>query len=777
MKYSLWVVVCLAGCHDGSPAVVSGSVVIDGESDASGVQVALAGPTSASTVTGADGVFRFEGLVSNGRYAVLATAGGTVEETLSTGANAGDPELAPLVFHAAGSLSGRVTRAGADRGNGGIVVSAQGSSGAALSDDSGEFVITGLRPGSYQLDALAGGFVPGSASGLMVRRGEVTPVPQIDLMPAPSGPPAPADLHGLTRLAGLPASAGVTVTLGNTSLNTTTAADGSFVLADPPSGAFSISFDFGAYHETIPQVLALPGAGGFYVGDVLSPLDGSTLVLPHGQRLQSGVVDEVVLSPNRDYLAYRMGRKSDLTRSADGSLFTTALSGGAPILIGDNVPPGWSFSPDGTRLLYATRAAATGAETYDLHTRPLGGGAVVDVLAAAAVFRNSAISGSYRYSSDGTSILVAEPPQNRLRVVLAAGGAATEVPNAAVQYGYLASPSGDEVVVQTCHGGTTSTPATCDLVRAPTSGATPIVLAADVALGGLVASPGWDHVVASTYGVRLLIVNLGTNQSVTVPAVSLIGLTPDGQTVVYVAANGDLASLPADGGPATVLAVSGSFYPPRTALSPAGTLVYFQGGSEVKRVPVAGGAVESLTGNSFFQFSPKGRWVELRGDGSAPFTESLAIGPAEGGVVTPIAAATVSPFQSFRADNLAFNSDESKLAYLADDGHSGESGWVEVTATDVVAPLRLGAAAIGVNGFSPDGSSVLYFTADHTTTLLAVPSDGSAAPVALLENAPQGQQVFPVRAFFAGDNQVAALCRQKPAPFDFQNGLYLLSVK
>ncbi len=732
----------VVGCQHGARGTLTGRATVDGSVDSAGISLRLAGPMAAATSSAADGSFHFAGLKA-GRYAVVASASGTLEGSLTAEAALDDGAFPPLLFHSIGGVAGRVTRGGAQTGNQGIVVTLAGTSSAVITDDSGAFAIARVMPGSYVVSASAAGFVTATALDVQVSRGSVTMVPKIDLSVAPSGQSVSTDLRGQAHLTGVADASGITVTLVGTSLSTVTAADGSFVFANPPEGDYALAFDSGAFHETVPSVLSLTGTDGYYVDGALYPMGAATLALPHGRRVQSGPVDLVVASPHGDFVFYRP-RVLNPLGYGDAPLVKIAATGGDPVLLAAYAAPvSPLFSPDGTRMLYLARPSP--GTDYEVYSAPLDG-----VTPRADLGTVSSSFNTMRYSPDGATVLVNS--STGLQLVPSLGGAGVHLTSAPVGT-FFASPKGDEVLVQDrCSSYA------CAIDRIPLSGASPSPLAA--LAYSFVPSPAWDRV-AFGDGNQLQVVDLHSNVTTAVggnvnaPYV----FTPDGARLLYFAANAtDLHSLSlADGVDTTLaLALSGT---QGATLSPAGTLVYYSDAKwNLFRIPVGGGTAQPL-GQSTYVFSPHGTWVAVVGPQDfASYSAPLSIGPAEGGALVPVAAAVIW-------SSVHFSADDRQIAYLADDGRLGDSGFVEVSPSDTVEVVRLAAGARQLHGFSPDGNHLLYQSA---TGVLVVPVGGGGA-TELLDHA-----YLP--PFFANDGVAVAVETSAAPPFSFQNGLYLLSV-
>jgi hypothetical protein len=743
----------LVGCQAApGGGVLTGHVLLEGADDHGGVVVTLSGPRSAVTESAADGSYRFEG-VSPGTWLVSAAADSTREGVLST---LSDGVTVPdLVFHPVGTLEGRVTRAGGAAGNAGIVVLATGSSSLATTDESGGFTLGGLAPGRYELHAFTSGFLPGIARDLTVERGRRTPVPEVDLQPAQTGGPQPGELRGQVKLTGLDDASGITVTLEGPGSLTTTGTDGHFVLPNPPDGIYSLAFDQGDYHEEAPGVLAIPDATGFYLDGALYPMVDSTLTLPRGRRQLSGVILDARLSPHRDLLFVRRSDGGTLY-SPNGTLLTLPAAGGAPTTVATRVA-NYQFSPDGNSVSWMV--GPDGNYTYDLYTAPVSGGPPLKLAGGVTL--------SFSYTPDGAHLLIGGAAYtSELWTVPSAGGAPRKL--AQMSRGPIVLPDSQQVLVLANCQQQYYSLYPCDLQRVPLDGTPPTTLASGVL--DYLPSPQRDRVQYSDAGGQHIVdVAGGTVTNLFAGLTGYLGaFTPDGSQVVAALATmpkgqTDLYVSSIAGGTPTKLADNINGY----QLSPAGTMVYINPypSSDIRAVPVAGGPVQTLGTTSWFggpfTFSPSGAWVVVRSDYAAGAeTVTLGIMPAEGGTLRTLATQVL-------INSVRFSADDAQIAFIVDDGHFGAQGSLQVAPTAGGAAVTLAGQASDVEGFSPSGATVLYHLNDQ-------PRTGTLAVVPVAGGTPKALFGLSQAAFFEGDDTVVGLRRLSPAPFHFQNGLYLL---
>jgi Tol biopolymer transport system component len=401
---ALAAVALLGGCHSSLPGgALTGRVIVDGGS-AAGLTVDAAGPAAAHTVTDGNGNYRFDGLPF-GVYTVSAAVHDTAEGTRSvSGAVSGPLALPDLRFTAVGELRGRATRGGGATGDAGILVTVEGTSALAVTSDDGSYHLTLVPVGTYDVAAQVSGYRAGSASGQVVRWGQVTDVPEIDLTIAPGH----ATLRGQALLYRQSDHGGTLVTIEGTGLSTVTAADGTWEVDDVPEGTYALDFANGEYVETVPAVEALVGSDGVVIDQSLYALSTSPLTIYPGARIAhitafDGSDDgKFVISPGGTYLLYR-----DLVVTPSSQLLalrSVALDGtAAPATLAADwngqIDPPYSaamFSPDGMLTAFA--------EYNALEVAPTGGGTPTTIANGAFNFWWSPDAGGLAYAApDPTS--------------------------------------------------------------------------------------------------------------------------------------------------------------------------------------------------------------------------------------------------------------------------------------------------------------------------------------------------------------------------------------
>jgi hypothetical protein len=185
MRWSF--VLALAACGSGSSdATISGHVYLDGMTDNSGIIVYEFGRQLAedAVVTDASGAYVVHIADRDARYFLVAGATSTLERDVQIyldlkagqSATAPDMHLTPV-----GVVTGTVTLAGATMGNGGIVVSVEGTSVTGTTDDSGAYTLRDVPIGTHAVVATKDGYAEVATPGQTVAYAQTTTVPAVSL--------------------------------------------------------------------------------------------------------------------------------------------------------------------------------------------------------------------------------------------------------------------------------------------------------------------------------------------------------------------------------------------------------------------------------------------------------------------------------------------------------------------------------------------------------------------------------------------------------------------
>ncbi len=703
---------------------ITGTAVLTGLADSSQVAVTLAGPVDAATHPDAAGDFSFTGL-PDGAYTLTAAADATREGTVSVPVTVAGPATPapPLALTPVGTVSGEVSLGGATAGNAGITVLVTGPTGEAVSftDDAGHYTVADAPVGAVTVEAAFPGYGVATTVALPVTWDTTAPAPALRLEPAGSATGSLATVQGVATPAGVADASGLTVRLlddtGASIATATTDAAGAYTLPGVPPGLYTATFDRGAYHETVPALLAMPGTDGFVVDGGILPL--APLEVPRARRLVAAPsTAPVAITPD--------GGEAVVARELGGA--GTCVLDTVDVATGQvrEVPaPSCSanlqVSDDGT-LAYAGGNAST-SDPAPIYATPVAGGPSVRLL-------DRPLNGAFQVLPDGRHLVVATQPSNGLpyQVVLAAAdGSPPEVLLAASPW-YTAisivqlSPDGSQLLVDSS-GLKVITLATGAVTDLGAGGSDPRFLPGGVKVLYATSDPQSSYgvvdlqVVPASGGTPRLLASQVSQHTATP--------TPDGSRVLYQDASGGtpgpIDSVPVDGSAAPVtLAASAAIQ----AVSPDGSRVVLTRfpDRELVSVPVAGGAVADLGGQDAQRvaFSPDGTRVAWTQSCDANKACDLEVAPIAGGPPTRIAT---------------------------------------------------GAFQLGALVFSPDGSAVFYLTVrsfgnvHHGTLMRAATSGGP--PVEVIPDAWDLRRV--------GDH-VFARWIQGTAPYRFQEGLHALSL-
>lgn len=174
------------------PASISGRVIDPANAlsgPLEGVQVTLEG-TSLRAVTDGDGLFKLSPVVAGRSTLSLeleAQSDGRSARGLRRTVQVSEGQhlfLGDLPLRGTGEIHGRVTLAGAMRGNAGTLLYLAGTQYQALTGDDGSFRLPELPEGTFSLGALADGYAPQQVT-VEVLSGQVTQAKPMDLVRAP----------------------------------------------------------------------------------------------------------------------------------------------------------------------------------------------------------------------------------------------------------------------------------------------------------------------------------------------------------------------------------------------------------------------------------------------------------------------------------------------------------------------------------------------------------------------------------------------------------------
>ena len=172
-----------------------------------------------------------------------------------------------------GEIAGKATLAGALSGNLGIIVFVPGTSYIAITDDAGNYVISWVPEGTYEVAAMKDDYCPLSVTSVAVVKDARTQGINLDL----SSCAATGKIKGNAFLQGSADHSGILVELVGTAISTTTDAAGLWQMDSVPVGIYQVRFSKTDYSTVIVNnALALEGVGYFIVSNVFLNLSATT---------------------------------------------------------------------------------------------------------------------------------------------------------------------------------------------------------------------------------------------------------------------------------------------------------------------------------------------------------------------------------------------------------------------------------------------------------------------------------------------------------------------
>jgi len=650
---------------------LTGKAILRGESDSSGIVITLSGVSSSATTTDASGAFAFSSL-PDGTYTVQASAKSTLERTSARSSMiaGGSSTIVPEIdFSPVGTLTGVATLGGATIGNAGIVVFATGTTAAAFTDDAGNYTMPNVPTGPRTVQATKAGHSTGSATVPDVKYATTGTVPPIALTVDPS---VKGSFSGVARMFGLTKHAGTTVKLGTIG-TATTAGDGAFAMSTIPSSTYPLAFDNGGYHTRLPEVMVLP-AGAFLFDGTLYALP--EIEMPRGVRIGdvqlSSFGGAPVAAPRNVAVVFSGWTKPPYSYETS-SLFVATIPGGVVTEL--EHASDYTFSDDGTTLLYRAWPPGTDASALTLKAVPISGGAPVSI--GKSQYCNPGWSHpesrGCRVTVDGKSVLWWEPSSTGgldLNVAPLAGGSKTKLASSTTKtfplQPLLTTPDGKAVV--TLASGSFGD----GLAWIPIGSGTPRLLSSNIVFDQpTMLADGRTIWFESAYylGSYRIALNTASPDGLVVrtidPDVAGAGpdyatISPDGKTVLYLECPGScdpsgytLHSSPITSGSPTTLATGVTT---ELGFSPDSKSAYYvegwsgSAGGTLHVVPAAGGTSTTIASGVFrakdvryahaTSFSPDSTriafFTSLSTDGWA--TGTLESAPATGGTAATLAS-------------------------------------------------------------------------------------------------------------------------------------------
>lgn len=249
-----------------------------------GVGVLLAGPTTDSQVTVADGTFRFQDIPAGGYTLTLTLSGYGTLVTTSTAAstltlNLGALALTKATSATTGTLYGRVTDANTASALAGVTISTN-TGQTASTDANGNYQIANIAPGSLTVSASRNGYTTASGTGTLVAGGSLVFSPAL----YPAGTPP---LDGSAGVKGVVLDAGtnqplvgvsIQATFGSVTQTLTTNGLGQFESTALTAGSGTLRFSHTGY-VTHDLAVTLQPATVLDLGQVRLRAQGADVLL------------------------------------------------------------------------------------------------------------------------------------------------------------------------------------------------------------------------------------------------------------------------------------------------------------------------------------------------------------------------------------------------------------------------------------------------------------------------------------------------------------------
>jgi hypothetical protein len=396
--------------HDRAGAPLRGTIRASGASEAA---------------ADSDGDGRFVLRIPDGAYVVTATAPRTLEGAVSravTIRNAPAAEAIDLVLTGLGSVAGTVLLDdAADHAGTQVVIAA--SAAVGLTGAGGQFAVDAVPEGRHVLYATHAGYAPSRVGEVEVHSGQTALAAARALVRL--AVPVRALTVGRALLPGHTSHDGIRVSVAGTTVAATTAADGSYSLADVPLGIVAVDFAKDGFRAQLARVFVPHSGDPIVLAPIAYPLGDVSLV--QGERLGTPRSPSVITGKNQRYLAWVEPNGS--SPAGEATLVAYEIASGRRFRLPLASHP--VFRGDGDAIL-VVRAASSTAITTDLQLWDPATGAVRTIEPAVSDFV---------YLDRIDRVLALAP----LRAVDLAGGGRVDVGSRSGSYGI--APDQRSVVV------------------------------------------------------------------------------------------------------------------------------------------------------------------------------------------------------------------------------------------------------------------------------------------------------------------------------------------
>jgi hypothetical protein len=554
---------------------------------------------------------------------------------------------------------------------------------------------------------------PSAAWSLLAAKGDV-------------GDPGPAatnttGLNDVVTLAGRTDFSGTTVTIDQLGVTTTTAADGSFSFANVPYGMYSVSFKNGAYAETAPSVLVIPGSAFLVDGAVYTfqPME----IAAARRLVQAAQSVTWTTTPDRTTLVF----------VANGTLYSASVGAPVPVQLAPGVSAIDAVSGDGKFVTFQ-KANGTGFGLI-----PTTGGTAVD-LGPGSQWPDMD-SGSY---SSGATHFLAEFPGKFLFQdstgtywLMTTDGGRVPLGHVFNGYYYGSTPityalGRSLLVYAAIENGATS-------VKTLSLSTSTVRTVVTDALGN--ASPAPPFTLSSDGAAIYVWTGSAVSSSATLKRVDLASgasvvlasnvdssrgyrVSSDGSRSLAFSSSGALVLGYSSGASPVTLLVDSGIWSWQTSLSPDGTRVYVISNGMLSSVAAMAGASRTTLGPATAApvFSPDGHYGVYQNSPSSCSQASFVVFDT----TTLLTTATVNMgAQSYNCvpTGVLFSPDSSK-AYVYGSGLTMvdcATGAVSQLATTLATNYSL------IPKFTPDSTRILFVTNDSVPGTLASAPVGSPA--------------------------------------------------